>query len=105
MKKFWIAVLIALAPDGYTADVKTLSYQYNDIVTISISNVPCPVAKLAKTHQYVAIAVKFTDSTHTKLADAMNACWTHKGDDIEIQWMGGDKSVFPANYFLVKGDI
>ena len=105
MKKFWIAVLIALAPDGYAAEPRILSFDYNDIVTISISNVPCPVAKLAKTHQYVAIAVKFTDSTHTKLADAMNACWTHKGDDIEIQWMGGDKSVFPANYFLVKGDI
>ena len=105
MKKFWIAVLIALAPDGYAADVKTLSYNYNDIVTISISNVPCPLAKLAKTHSYVAIAVKFTDSTHTKVADAINACWTNKGDDIEIQWVNGDKSYFPANYFLVRGDI
>ena len=105
MKKFWIAILIALVPDTQAADVRTLSYNYNDIVTISISNVPCPLAKLAKTHPYTAIAVKYTDKNHVKVADAMNACWTHNGDDIEIQWVGGDKSVFPANYFLVKGNV
>ena len=105
MKKFWIAVLIALAPDGYAADVRTLSYNYNDIVTISISNVPCPVTKWVKTHPYVAIAVKYTDSTHTKVADTMNACWTHINDDIELRWQTGDKSYFPASYFLLKGDV
>ena len=105
MKKFWITILIALAPDTHAADIKTLSYNYNDIVTITISNVPCPMAKLAKTHPYTAIAVKYTDKDHVKVADAMNACWTNKGDDIEIQWVGGDKSVFPANYFLVKGNV
>jgi hypothetical protein len=105
MKKFWIVLLIALAPDGYTAEPRLLQYNYNDIVTISISNVACPLAKLAKTHPYVAIAVKYTDKEHVKVADAMNACWTNKGDDIEIQWVGGDKSVFPANYFLIKGNV
>ena len=105
MKKFWIAVLIALAPDGYTAEPKVLSFDYNDIVTISISNMPCPIDKLAKTHPYVGIAVKYTDKDHVKVADAMNACWTHKGDDIELQWPGGDKSYFPANYFLIKATL
>lgn len=105
MRKFWIAVLIALAPDGFAAEPRLLNYNYNDIVTITISNVACPLAKLAKTHPYVAIAVKFTDKEHVKVVDTMNACWTNKGDDIEIQWVGGDKSVFPANFFLVKGNV
>lgn len=106
MKKFWIAILIALIPDANAADpIKTLNYDYNDIVTITISNVPCPLAKLAKTHPYTAIAVKFTDKEHTKVADALNACWTHRNDDIEIQWMNGDKTYFPANYFLVKATL
>ena len=105
MKNFWIAILIALAPDGYAADPKILSYDYNDIVTISISNMPCPVAKLAKTNPYVGIAVKYTDKTHTKVADTMNACWTHINDDIELLWQTGEKSYFPANYFLIKATL
>lgn len=105
MKKFWIAVLIALIPDVQAAEPRLLSYDYNDIVTISISNAPCPLAKLAKTHPYAAIAVKFTDKERIKVADALNACWTNKGDDIELQWVGGDKSVFPANYFLIKATL
>ncbi len=105
MKKFWIAVLIALAPDGYAAEPRLLHFNYNEIVTISISNAPCPLAKLAKTHPYTAIAVKYADKNHDRVLDALNACWTHRGDDIEIQWVHGDKSVFPANYFLIKDMI
>lgn len=105
MKKFWIAILFALAPDGHAAEPRVLQYDYNEIVTISISNVPCPLAKLAKTHPYVAVAIKYTDANRSKVADGMNACWTHNGDDIEIQWVGGDKSVFPANYFLIKATM
>jgi len=29
------------------------------------------------------------------------ACYKGEGDMIEIQWYKGDKSVFPANVFLV----
>lgn len=105
MKKFWIVLLIALAPDGFAAEPRLLHYNYNEIVTITISNMPCPDPKLNKQYKYVAIAVKYADKEHTKVADTMNACWTNKGDDIEIQWVGGDKSVFPANYFLVKNLI
>ena len=105
MKKFWIAILITLVPPAQAAELKTLSYDYNDIVRITIANAPCPSTTLAKTHPYVAIAVKFTDKNRTQVADTMNACWTNKGDDIEIQWVGGDKSLFPANYFLVKATL
>ena len=105
MKKFWIVLLIALAPDGYAADPKILSYDYNDIVTISISNMPCPATKFVKTHPYVAIAVKYTDKNHAQVADTMNACWTHRNDDIELLWQNGDKSYFPANYFLLKATL
>ena len=101
MKKAWYAILVTLIPWATPAgEVKVLTYDYSDIVSISISNSPCPLEKFSKQFPYVAIAVKYTDAQHTKVADAMNACWTHKGDTIYIQWQGGDHSEFPANFFL-----
>lgn len=105
MKKAWYAILITLMPWAAPADEpKILSFELNDIVTIYISNNTCPLDKYARQYPYVATAVKFTDSTHTKIADAINACWTHRGDIIVLQWNGGDRSEFPANYFL-KGKM
>ena len=40
--------------------------------------------------------------------EAMPGCYTHIDDNIKIQWIGGDFSIFPANVFLIpllKGDV
>jgi len=40
--------------------------------------------------------------------DSMPGCYTNIKDDIKIQWIGGDFSIFPANVFLIpllKGDV
>jgi hypothetical protein len=81
--------------------VKKLYYQYNDKVVIWITNQPCSNKNISKEYPYFTMATRID-------GDALPGCFTNVGDDIKIQWIGGDFSVFPANVFLIpvlKGDI
>ena len=81
--------------------IKKLHFQYNDKVVIWITNQPCIDKKINKEYPYIAIAIRVD-------GDAMPGCYKNVDDDIKIQWIGGDFSVFPANVFLIpllKNDI
>jgi hypothetical protein len=70
-------------------------------VVIWITNQPCIDKKIDKEYPYIAMAIRVD-------GDAMPGCYKNVNDDIKIQWIGGDFSVFPANVFLVaplKGNV
>lgn len=78
------------------AGEKFLSYQYNKDVIVRIANVPCPIKTLKNEYPWSAVAIR-SDGQY------LFGCFNRQGDnDIVIQWAGGDKSVFPANYFLIE---
>ena len=80
------------------AEVKSLTFQFNDNVMIVISNLDCKIPEINKQkYPYMNFAVK-TLSDGKK--DYLFGCFTHDKDDIVIQWAGGDQSRFPANAFL-----
>ena len=74
--------------------IKKLYFQYNDKVVIWITNQPCIDKKINKEYPYIAMAIRSD-------GDAMPGCYKNVDDDIKIQWIGGDFSVFPSNVFLV----
>jgi len=74
--------------------VRKLYYQYNDKVVIWITNQPCLNENYIKEYPYFAVATKIDDTV-------LFGCYTHINDDIKIQWIGGDFSIFPANVFLI----
>jgi len=83
------------------APIKKLYFQYNDKVVIWITNQPCIDKKIDKEYPYIAMAIRVD-------GDAMPGCYKNVNDDIKIQWIGGDFSIFPANVFLVaplKGNV
>jgi hypothetical protein len=96
MKKY-LAVLTAFFTLNAQAEDKFLSYQFNENVVITISSIACPVKKIAKEFQFAVMATR-KDGEH------LPGCFTHEGDNIVIQWLGGDKTVLPANVFLMKPD-
>lgn len=95
MKKLLLATVVAFFTSNANAEDKWLEYQFNNNVVIRISNVACPVKSLKKDYPNGAVAMR-VDGQY------MFGCFTHKGDDIVIQWAAGDQSIFPANYFLMK---
>ena len=74
--------------------IKKLYFQYNDKVVIWITNQPCIDKKINKEYPYIAMAIRSD-------GDAMPGCYKNVDDDIKIQWIGGDFSLFPANVFLI----
>ena len=85
-----------LLPLSVFAADKFLDYKFNENVVIRISNIPCKVPGLdAKKFEFSVVARRI-DSQY------LFGCFTHKGDDIVIQWAGGDQTVLPANNFLAE---
>ena len=81
--------------------VKKLHYQYNDKTVIWITNEFCSNKNISKEYPYSAIAIRID-------GDVLPGCYTNVNDDIKIQWIGGDFSMFPTNVFLVpllKGNV
>lgn len=78
--------------------VKKLHYNYNENVTIWISNQPCPDARIRNQFPWAAEAVR-------KDGDILPGCFNGEADTVTIQWIGGDRSRFPANYFLANKDL
>jgi hypothetical protein len=91
MKK--LLVILLLIPSIALGANKYLHYKFNDNVVITISNVACPIPELKKDYDLAVIATR-KDGQH------LFGCYTHKGDDIIIQWAGGDQTKLPANVFL-----
>ena len=94
MKKL-LYVLLLLPLVSFGAD-KFLEYKFNENVLIRISNIPCKVPGIDASKFQFAVIAKRIDSQY------LFGCFTHKGDDIVIQWAGGDQTVLPANNFLAE---
>lgn len=95
MKKLLIALLLAVPLTAWAVD-KFLHYQFNEKVMITISNIPCKVPDIdAKKFPYAAVAKRVD-------GQFLFGCFGNKGDDIVIQWAGGDQTIVPANYFLAE---
>ena len=92
MKKLLLVLL--LMPVVCFAKNQYLHYKFNENVVITISNVKCPIEQLTNEYPYAAIASRI-DNQH------LFGCYTHKNDDIVIQWAGGDKTILPDNAFLM----
>ena len=81
------------------AEDKWLTLQLNQTTFVRIANVQCPVKELSKTYPWGAVAY------NSKRREYLFGCFNKKNEDeIVIQWAGGDKSVFPANAFLMEND-
>lgn len=96
MKKIVLVSLLSLSTIAVAED-KFLNYQFNDNVTITIASIACPIKSLSKDFQFAVVATR-------KDGQRLFGCYTHDKDDIVIQWAGGDKTVLPANVFLMKPD-
>ena len=91
MKRLFIGLLL-VSTSALAAD-KFLKYKFNEDVEVVISNLSCPF-KYLKEQYPLAVVANRSDGQH------LFGCFTHKKDDIIIQWDGGDKTYLPANYFL-----
>ena len=98
MTKFFLAIFAIAFFLTAHAEEKWLEFKYNENVVIRIANVVCPIKQLKKDYPNGAVAIR-ADGQY------MFGCFTHKDDDIVIQWAMGDKSIFPANYFLMKPNV
>lgn len=95
--KSYIAALTAFFAMAAQAEDKFLSYQFNENVIIRISSIACPVKSISKEFQFAVVALR-------KDGQVLPGCFTHEKDDIVIQWIQGDKTILPANVFLMKPD-
>ena len=78
--------------------IRKLHLNFNDNVTIWISNQPCGLAKYKKAFPWSAAAVR-------KDGEILEGCFSGHDEVVEIQWKDGDRSRFPANAFLNTKDI
>lgn len=95
MKKYLIAALFLIPLTAWAVD-KFLDYQFNENVTIRISNIPCKIPNIDKKKFELAAVARRIDGQF------LFGCYTHEKDDIIIQWAGGDQTKLPANYFLIE---
>lgn len=94
----FIIIGFLICVNAFAAEtVKKLHYNYNQNVTIWISNQPCPDARIRKQFPWAAEAVRSD-------GDILPGCFNGEADTVTIQWIGGDQSRFPANYFLGNKD-
>lgn len=94
MKKLLLGLL--LLPLSVLAADRFLEYKFNENVVIRISNIPCKVPGIdAKKFEFAVVARRID-------SQFLFGCFTHKGDDIVIQWAGGDQTILPANFFLAE---
>lgn len=100
--KYYLILLLFFGLISEAAEpVKKLYYQYNDKVVVWITNQPCLDKKISKEYPYSAMAIRID-------GDILPGCYTNINDDIKIQWIGGDFSMFPTNVFLIpllKGNV
>ena len=90
---FFVLLLISLGIQA--REIKKLHLNYNESVTIWISNEVCPVKKLVRDFPWKAEAVR-------KDGEVLLGCFTGADERVMIQWKDGDYSIFPANAFLLN---
>lgn len=98
MKKMSISfiLILGLLTTSYAEDhFKFLKYKFNDNVTITISNSDCPFPELRVLYPYANIAKRIDGAV-------LLGCYNNEGDNIVIQWLKGDKTILPANVFLIE---
>ena len=95
--KFVLGALLLVPLAAYAVE-KFLDYQFNENVVIRISSIPCKVPDIDSKKFPLAVVAKRSDNQY------LFGCYTHKGDDIVIQWAGGDQTILPANSWLAKPD-
>lgn len=78
-------------------NVKKLHYNFNPNVTIWITNQPCTDVKFRRTYPWAAEAVRSD-------GEVLQGCFNGEQNTVTIQWLGGDTSKFPADYFLGNKD-
>ena len=84
---------------GYSAEpIKKLHFNFNDSVTIWISNQSCGLTKYKREFPWSAAAVR-------KDGEILEGCFNGADETITIQWKDGDRSKFPANAFLNNKDM
>jgi len=100
MKTILFLLVIAISFLAVSKEVKKLHYNYNDKVTIWISNEECPLPLSKKQFPWKVEAIRSD-------GDIMIGCFNGENNTVTIQWTGGDKSMFPADYFLrnTSGEI
>ena len=93
-----IIIGLALSVNLFAQEpVKKLHFNYNENVTIWISNQTCTDSKFKKIYPWAAEAVR-------KDGEILRGCFNGEANTVTIQWIGGDISKFPANVFLVNMD-
>lgn len=94
-----IIVFLLVCAIGYSAEsIKKLHFNFNDSVTIWISNQACGLPKYKQEFPWSAAAVR-------KDGEILEGCFNGANETIIIQWKDGDRSKFPANAFLNIKDI
>lgn len=86
---FWVA-----SPEA-AERYKVLEYKYNQATSVFISNAPCIQKELAKQYTHFAFAKRADGAT-------LKGCFNNKGNMVVIQWIGGDRSEFDADLFLLE---
>ncbi|CAB4133087.1 hypothetical protein UFOVP250_36 [uncultured Caudovirales phage] len=95
-QKLLVAIFLLVSTSVSFAEDKFLDYKFNDNVVIRISNIPCRVPGVDNKKFEFSVVAKRIDNQY------LFGCFTHKGDNIVIQWAGGDQTVVPANVFLTE---
>jgi len=94
--KYYFLLLSLCVTSHAIAAPQYLQYKYNDAVTIVISNVPCPYPNLVKEYPFASAAFRVD-------GEKLTGCFKKQDENlIELQWYKGDKTVIPANSFLVN---
>jgi hypothetical protein len=93
MKTILFLVILGISFLATSKEVKKLHFNYNDKVTIWISNEACPLPQFSKQFPWKVEAVRVD-------GDIMIGCFNGENNTVTIQWNGGDRSMFPADYFL-----
>jgi hypothetical protein len=86
-----IPLLLLLSMPALAED-KFLEYQYTPTVKIKISNIPCPLKKIAKEYPFAAVAFRI-DGTR------MVGCYLVDTDEVAIMWSSGELRAFPVDKF------
>ena len=78
------------------AEEKWLQWNVNQVTWVRIANVKCPIKEIANKYPYGAVAY------NSARKEYLFGCFTKKDEDtLEILWAGGDKTIVPANLFLI----
>jgi len=90
-----ISLLLLLSCVVIAAEVRKLHYNYNENVTIWISNQLCTDVRYKKIYPWHAEAVR-------RDGEILQGCFNGENNTVTIQWIGGDTSKFVPDNFLIN---